>query len=93
MPKTFLHFLTLMVSQHVNQPTHTRGHSVDLIISKGLDCYYVMVKHILILSVLFDLLITPGVQINSVKKRYINESASAHFIEAIVMSPGLSAGS
>ena len=79
------------LSQHVNQPTHTRDHTLDLVITKGLDCYYVMVKHILILSVFFDLLITLGFQISSVsvKKRYINENTSAQFIEAICHQQGL----
>jgi len=79
--------------QHVTEPTHLRGHTLDLVISKGVvDISSVVVidlalsDHFCILS---DLLITQNVQTTSfsVKKRYINEKTSAQFREAIAMSP------
>ena len=85
--------------QHVTEPTHLRGHTLDLVISKGVvDISSVVVidlalsDHFCILS---DLLITQNVQTTSfsVKKRYINEKTSAQFREAIAMSPTMSAQS
>ena len=68
----------------------------ELVISKGLDISSVMVKDLALsdhFCVFFDLLFTLGFQISSVsvKKRNINENTSAQFMEAIAMSPTMSA--
>ena len=84
--------------QHVTEPTHLRGHTLDLVISKGVDISSVVVIDLALsdhFCILFDLLITQNVQTTSfsVKKRYINEKTSAQFREAIAMSPTVSAQS
>ena len=73
-------------------PTHTRGHTLDLVISKGVNISSVDVKDLALsdhFCVFFDLQIFPNVQLTSVsvKRRYINDNTSAKFMEAIAMSP------
>ena len=89
---------TFGLLQHVKGPTHTRGHTLDLVISKGVNISSVVVKDLALsdnFCVFFDLQIIPNVQLTSVfvKRRYINENTSAKFMEAIAMSPTVSAES
>ena len=89
---------TFGLFQHVKGPTHTRGHTLDLVISKGVNISSVDVKDLALsdhFCVFFDLQIIPNVQLTSVsvKRRYINENTSAKFIDAIAMSPTVSAES
>ena len=89
---------TFGLFQHVKGPTHTRGHTLDLVISKGVNISSVDVKDLALsdhFCVFFDLQIIPNVQFTSVsvKRRYINENTSAKFTEAIAMSPTVSAES
>ncbi|KAK0139813.1 hypothetical protein N1851_023256 [Merluccius polli] len=89
---------TFGLLQHVKGPTHTRGHTLDLVISKGVNISSVDVKDLALsdhFCVFFDLQIIPNVQLTSVsvKRRYINENTSAKFMEAIAMSPTVSAES
>ena len=89
---------TFGLFQHVKGPTHTRGHTLDLVISKGVNISSVDVKDLALsdhFCVFFDLQIIPNVQLTSVsvKRRYINENTSAKFMEAIAMSPTVSAES
>ena len=75
-------------------PTHT----LDLVIAKGVNISSVDVKDLALsdhFCVFFDLQIIPNVQLTSVsvKRRYINENTSAKFMEAIGMSPTVSAES
>ena len=82
----------------MKEPTHTRGHTLDLVISKGVNISSVGVKDFALsdhFCVFFDLQIIPNVQLTSVsvKRRYINENTSAKFMEAIAMSPIVSAES
>ena len=89
---------TFGLFQQVKGPTHTRGHTLDLVISKGVNISSVDVKDLALsdhFCVFFDLQIIPNVQLTSVsvKRRYINENTSAKFMEAIAMSPTVSAES
>ena len=89
---------TFGLFQHVKGPTHTRGHTLDLVIAKGVNISSVDVKDLALsdhFCVFFDLQIIPNVQLTSVsvKRRYINENTSAKFMEAIAMSPNVSAES
>ena len=82
--------------QHVTEPTHLRVHTLDLVISKGVDISSIVVIDLALsdhFCILFDLLITQNVQTTSfsVKKRHINKKTSAQFREAIAMSPTMSA--
>lgn len=79
-------------------PTDTQGHTLDLVISKGVDISYVDVKDLAIsdhFCVFFDLQSVPNIQSISlsVKKRYINENTRPQFMETIAMLPTLSAES
>ncbi|KAK0134690.1 hypothetical protein N1851_029706 [Merluccius polli] len=83
---------TFGLLQHVKGPTHNRGHTLDLVISKGVNISSVDVKD---LALSDHFCIIPNVQLTSVsvKRRYINENTSATFLEAIAMSPTVSAES
>lgn len=87
---------TFGLFQHVNGPTHTRGHTLDLVISKGVDISSVDIKDLALSDhycVFSDLQITPNSQLTpvSVRKRYINENTSAKFMEVIALSSTVSA--
>lgn len=87
---------TFGLLQHVKGPTHTRGHTLDLVISKGVDISYVDVTDLAIsdlFCVFFDLQSVPNIQSISlfVKKRYINKNTRPQFMENIAMLPTLSA--
>ena len=54
--------------QHVIEPTHLRDHTLDLVISKGVDISSVVVIYLALFDlfcILFDLLITQNVQTTS----------------------------
>uniref|UniRef100_A0A8C5HYQ9 Reverse transcriptase domain-containing protein n=1 Tax=Gouania willdenowi TaxID=441366 RepID=A0A8C5HYQ9_GOUWI len=87
---------TFGLTQHVTGPTHTQGHTLDLIISKGVDISAVDVRDLALsdhFCVFFYLETVTSVPPSYVclKKRYINENTSAQFMEAIAMTPTLSA--
>ncbi len=87
---------TFGLFQHVKGPTHARGHTLDLVISRGVDISSVDIKDLALsdhFCVFFDLQIIPNTQLTSVsiRKRYINENTSVKFMEAIAMSPTMSA--
>ena len=76
------------LSQHVNGPTHDRGHTLDLIITKGVNIHNVNVLKVALSDhscIFFDLLTTPKNKTvtKSIKKRYINENTATLFEEAI----------
>lgn len=84
--------------QHVTEPTHIRGHTLDLVISKGLNIPSVNVVDLALsdhFCVFFDGLITPitNSQFKTVSKRYINENTCALFMENIAMTPSTTAES
>ncbi|KAK0156079.1 hypothetical protein N1851_001392 [Merluccius polli] len=94
MPKNSLLYLTpwpLATCERAH--THSRPHS-----GSGVNISSVDVKDLALsdhFCVFFDLQIIPNVQLTSVsvKRRYINENTSAKFMEAIAMSPTVSAES
>ena len=86
---------TFGLLQHVNVPTHNRGHTLDLVISKDVDISCVEVKDLALsdhFCVFFNLKIIPHGRVTpvSVKKRYINENTSAQFMAAMTTSRSVS---
>ena len=82
---------TFCLSQHVKEPTRLKATLWIWLFLKGLITS-VLVKdfgHSDHSCVFFDSLGTPKVQISSVsvQRRYIKESTTAQFMEAIAMSP------
>ena len=81
-------FIDLLYSmdftQHVNEPTHNRGHTLDLVISKGLEIYISSISD-LALSDHFCIFFTtsiPKVEFNTerlVKKRYLTPAVAENF--------------
>ncbi|KAK9973180.1 hypothetical protein ABG768_023923 [Culter alburnus] len=89
---------TFDLTQHVHGPTHNRGHTLDLIISKGLNISSIVIKDVALsdhFCIFFDILISPTVEDRSisVKKRCLNENTSALFMKAISLTPSISADS
>ena len=89
---------TFDLTQHVHRPTHNRGHTLDLIISKGLNISSIVIKDVALsdhFCIFFDILISPTVEARSisVKKRCLNENTSALFMKAISLTPSISADS
>ncbi len=99
--KTTKEILTVLntfdLSQHVHGPTHNRGHTLDLLISRGLNISSI-VKDIALsdhFCIFFDILISVTTESRSVsvRKRCINENTSALFMKAISLTPSISADS
>ena len=72
------------LTQHVTQPTHNRGHILDLVISKGLNISKVLVSDVALSDhycVFFESYISlcTNVQTEVVSKRYITENTSDIF--------------
>ncbi len=77
-------------------PTHNRGHTVDLLISRGLNISYIVFKDVALsdhFCIFFDILISVTTESRSVsvRKRCINEKTSALFMKAISLTPSISA--
>ena len=89
---------TFGLSQHVSGLTHNRGHTLDLFITKGLKSSFVSASDVALsdhLCIFLEMNITPIIltQSRTVKKRHINESTSALFMEAISLTPTLPSAS
>ncbi len=84
--------------QHVHGPTHNRGHTLDLFISRGLNISPIVIKDVALsdhFCIFFDILISVTTESRSVsvRKRCINENTSVLFMEAISSTPRISADS
>ncbi len=60
-------------------PTHNLGHTLDLLISKGLNISSTFIRDVALsdnFSIFFDILICPATEARpvSVKKKFINEN-------------------
>ena len=83
------------LTQHVIEPTHNKGHTLDLIISKGLNISKVVVTDVALSDhscVFFESAISmhTNVQREVITKRYITENTSEKFIQAFSVIPALS---
>ncbi|KAK0152184.1 hypothetical protein N1851_006415 [Merluccius polli] len=85
---------TFELSQHVKEATHCKGHTLDLIITKGLSVSDISVSDPSLSNhfcVFFDISFIPDIQIksNTIKKQYINDysSASRHLHVATSLLP------
>ncbi len=79
-------------------PTHNHGHTLDLLISRGLNISSIVIKDVALsdhFCIFFDILISVTTESRyvSVRKRCINENTSALFMEAISLTPSISADS
>ncbi len=88
---------TFDLIQHVHGPTHNHGHTLDLLISRGLNISSI-VKDVALsdhFCIFFDILISVTTESRSVsvRKRCINENTSVLFMEAISSTPRISADS
>ncbi len=89
---------TFDLIQHVHGPTHNRGHTLDLLISRGLNISSIVIKDVALsdhFCIFFDILISVTTESRSVsvRKRCINENTSVLFMEAISSTPRISADS
>jgi hypothetical protein len=78
---------TFSLTQHVQGPTHSLGHTLDLVITKGLDVS-TAVKDLALsdhFCVFFDVSMSPHTQNTAmmVKRRIINDQTSALFEQAL----------
>ncbi|RDD63992.1 hypothetical protein DU478_22555, partial [Thalassococcus profundi] len=79
---------TFGLTQHVSEPSHSRGHTLDLLITKGVNISNVSVLDVGLsdhFCVFFDLSVspTPAVGPAVVRRRHINDSTEAQFKEMI----------
>ncbi len=79
-------------------PTHNRGHTLDLLISRGLNISSIVIKDVALsdhFCIFFDILISVTTESRSVsvRKRCINENTSVLFMKAISLTPSISADS
>ncbi len=89
---------TFDLIQHVHGPTHNRGHTLDLLISRGLNISSIVIKDVALsdhFCIFFDILISVTTESRSVsvRKRCINENTSVLFMKAISLTPSISADS
>ncbi len=89
---------TFDLIQHVHEPTHNRGHTLDLLISRGLNISSIVIKDVALsdhFCIFFDILISVTTESRSVsvRKRCINENTSVLFMKAISLTPSISADS
>ncbi len=87
---------TFDLIQHVHGPTHNRGHTLDLLISRGLNISSIVIKDVALsdhFCIFFDILISVTTESRSVsvRKRCINENTSVLFMKAISLTPSISA--
>ncbi len=79
-------------------PTHNRGHTLDLLISRGLNISSIVIKDVALsdhFCIFFDILISLTTESRSVsvRKRCFNEKTSALFMKTISLTPSISADS
>ena len=89
---------TFDLIQHVHGPTHKGGHTLDLIISRGLNISSIVIKDVALsdhFCIFFDILISATNESRSVsvRRRCINDNTSVRFMEAISLTPSISADS
>ncbi len=90
---------TFDLIQHVHGPTHNRGHTLDLLISRGLNISSIVIKDVALsdhLCIFFDILFsvtTESRSVSVIRKRCISENTSALFMKAISLTPSISADS
>ncbi|KAL0985004.1 hypothetical protein UPYG_G00151730 [Umbra pygmaea] len=89
---------TFDLTQHVHESTHNRGHTLDLLISRGLNISLIIVKDVALsdhFCIFFDILISPNIEARSlsVKKRCLNENTRVLFMKTLSLTPSISADS
>ncbi len=71
-------------------PTHNHGHTLDLLISRGLNISSIVIKDVALsdhFCIFFDILISVTTESRyvSVRKRCINENTSVLFMKALLI--------
>ena len=90
--KDFLALLdTFSLTQHVQGPTHSHGHTLDLIITKGLSVS-VTIKDLALsdhFCLFSDISMSPCIQSSCIMtgRRIINENTAALFEQALIQTP------
>jgi len=89
---------TFDLTQHAHGPTHNPGHTLDLLISTGLNVSSIVIKDVALsdhFCIFFDILTSPAIEARSVsvKKRCSNENTSVLFMKAISLKPSISVNS
>ena len=84
----FVVFDSFGLNQHVTGPTHCRGHTLDLVVTKGVNIVSIIEKNVAVSEnycVFFDMLTCPDTQSNlcPVRTQSINENTSALFVTAL----------
>ncbi len=79
-------------------PTHNRGHTLDLVLRRGLNILSVPIKDVALsdhFCIFFDILISVTTEFKSVsvRKRCINENTNELFMKAISLTPSISTDS
>ncbi len=100
--KTTIEMITVLntfdLIQRAHGPIHNRGHTLDLLISRGLNVSSIVIKDVALsdhFCIFFDILIfvTTESRSVSVRKRCIYENTSALFMKAISLTSSISADS
>ena len=79
---------TFGLTQHVSEPTHNRGHTLDLLITKGVTISNVSVVDVALsdhFCVFFDLTVSPTPPAGPAvtRRRHLNDNTAAQFVERI----------
>ena len=87
---------TFDLLQIVSGPTHCRGHTLDLVITRGVKSSSVLTTDVALSDhycIFFEMEISPEStnRSHTVKRRHINAGTSARFIEGLSFSPPTSA--
>ena len=95
MSRDFLNLLNCMdFYQHVTQPTHNRGHTLDLVITYGLSTGVSSVADLAISDhycVFFNITsFNPqSAPVRTMRKRYLTSEVAEHFIEVLKSTPAV----
>ncbi|XP_072247605.1 uncharacterized protein [Leuresthes tenuis] len=86
------------LTQHITEPTHNRGHTLDLVISKGLSISKITVSDVGLSDhscVFFESTISVHTNVSTavISKQCITENSSKIFNQVFSLTPALSGGS
>ena len=83
---------TFDLSQHISGPTHNRGHTLDLFITRGLESSFLSAIDTALsdhFCIFLEMHVTPIAlsQPQTIKKRHLNEATCTLFMEAFSQAP------
>ncbi len=88
---------TFDLIQHVHGPTHNRGHTLDLLISRGLNISSIVIKDVALsvhFCIFFDILMSPlNLDLSLSERDALMRTLCVLFMKAISLTPSISADS